>query len=141
MSRVINPNKPGKERNWLKRATALALRELMAETEPNTKSRDLIAFVALALEGIAKTVDEAATAWEKRNYWLKADRFRVEWEWAGQLGDKMRKAGLSEDWDQVPQIAIQIFQHVGDEQISKRHRMGEPWVGAWKELTSTRDSS
>ena len=85
MSRVINPNAPGKERNRLKRATALALRELMVESEPNEKTRDLVAFITLALEGISETVDVTTTAWEKRDYWIKADRFRLEWEWAGRL--------------------------------------------------------
>ena len=134
MSRVINPNVPGKERNRLKRATALTLRVLMNETEVNTKTRDLVAFLVLALEGIDKTVEITTTAWEKRDYWLKADRFRLEWEWAGRLGAELRKITLSEDWENVPGIAIQIFQHVGDEKISNNHRMGKPWIGAWDEL-------
>ena len=128
MSRVINPNTPGKERNRLKRATALALRDLMVESEPNEKTRDLVAFITLALEGIAETVDVTTTAWEKRDYWIKADRFRLEWEWAGRLGMEMRKAIKSENWDEIPQIAIRILQNVGDERISERHRMGKPWL-------------
>ena len=134
LSRVINPNVPGKERNRLKRATALALRELMVETEPNKKARDLVAFIVLALEGIAKTVEITTAAWEKRDYWIKADRFRLEWEWASRLGSEMRAAVVSENWDLIPQIAVKIFQFVGDERISERHRMGKPWVGAWEEV-------
>jgi len=134
MSRVINPNVPGKERNRLKRATALALRELMQESEITEKTRDLVAFIVLALEGIEKTVEITTSAWEKRDYWIKADRFRLEWEWAGRLGTQLRKLALSEDWDGIPKIAAQIFQHVGDENISNNHRMGKPWIGAWKEL-------
>ena len=134
MSRVINPNAPGKERNRLKRATALALRVLMVESRPNAKTRDLVAFITLALEGIVKTVEVTTTAWEKRDYWIKADRFRLEWDWARRLGQEMRKAVLSEDWEMIPKIAIQIFEYVGDEKISERHRMGKPWIGAWEEL-------
>ena len=134
MSRVINPNAPGKERNRLKRATALALRELMVESRPNAKTRDLVAFITLALEGIVKTVEVTTTAWEKRDYWIKADRFRLEWDWARRLGQEMRKAVLSDDWEMIPKIAIQIFEYVGDEKISERHRMGKPWIGAWEEL-------
>ena len=134
MSRVINPNVPGKERNRLKRATALALRELMKESEVNEKTRDLVAFIVLALEGIDKTVEVTTTAWEKRDYWLKADRFRLDWEWAGRLGTELRNLALSEDWDHVPGVAVQIFNQVGDVKISKNHRMGKPWIGAWNEI-------
>jgi hypothetical protein len=134
VSRVINPNTPGKERNRLKRVTALALRELMDETEVNEKTRDLVAFIILALERIDQTIDITTTAWEKRGYWIKADRFRLEWEWAGRLGSKLRKLVMSNDWDNIPPIAVQIFQQVGEEKISKNHRMGKPWIGAWEEL-------
>ncbi len=134
MSRVINPNTPGKERNRLKRATALALREMMKSPEPNETTRDMAAFVALSLEGISETVETTVTAWEKRDYWVKADRFRLEWSWAGLLGKQMRQAVLEEDWGQITQVAVQVAQAVSDVSISERHRMGTPWVGAWKKL-------
>lgn len=137
MSRVINPNAPGKERNRLKRAAALALRELMVESEPTPKARDLVAFIVLALEGITETVDVTSSAWEKRDYWIKADRFRRDWEWAARLGVNLRKAALVQDWDKITEICVQVFQQVGDEKISQNHRMGTPWIGAWKELTQS----
>lgn len=134
MSRVINPNQPGKERNRLKRAVALALREMMKEGEPNSRARDLAAFVALALEGIAETVETTVRAWEKRDYWIKADRFRMEWAWAPLLGRQMRQAVLAEDWGEIARLAAQVAQAVGDVKVSEKHRMGTPWRGAWEEL-------
>jgi hypothetical protein len=134
LSRVINPNAPGKERNRLKRATVLALRELMVESEPTPKAKDLVAFIVLALEGITETIDVTTSAWEKRDYWIKADRFRRDWEWANRLGGDLRKAVLAQDWDTITGICVQVFQQVGDEKISQNHRMGTPWTGAWKEL-------
>ena len=135
MSRVINPNPPGKIRNRLKKATALALRELMAEGEPSDRTRDLAAFIVLSLEGIEETVNTTVTAWEKRDYWYKADRFRLEWAWAGNLARKMRPAVLGQDWGQIAQLAAKVGQHLSDVSVSKRHRMGTPWEGAWKELS------
>ncbi len=134
MSRVINPNQPGKERNRLRRAIALSLRELMRETEPTVKARDLGAFIALSLEAISVTVNTTVTAWEKRDYWVKADRFRMDWEWVVTLGSEMRKAVLAEDWAVIAINAAKVSQHVSDVKISDRHRMGTPWVGAWKHL-------
>ncbi len=134
MSRVINPNRPGKERNRLKKAVALALREMMKASEPNDTTRDMAAFIALSLEAISETVETTVTAWEKRDYWVKADRFRMEWVWADLLGKQMRQAVLAEDWEQIPQVAVQVAQALGDVKVSERHRMGTPWLGAWKRL-------
>ena len=39
--------------------------------------------------GIADTIEDTCEPWEKRNYYLKADRFRLEWEWAGQAAERM----------------------------------------------------
>jgi hypothetical protein len=134
MSRVINPNTPGKERNRLKKGIALALRELLKTSEPNSKTRDLVAFILLALEGIVQTVEVTTTAWEKRDYWLKADRFRLEWEWASKLGKELRPLVLEQDWDGIAAFSADLYRYVGDIKISPRHRMGQPWLGAWEEL-------
>jgi hypothetical protein len=134
LSRVINPNAPGKERNRLKKGIALALREMLKESEPNARTRDMVAFITLALEGIAKTVDVTTSAWEKRDYWIKADRYRREWEWAGILSGEIRRLAMTQDWDGIAQFSAKLFQHVGDIKISERHRMGQPWLGAWEEL-------
>ena len=45
-------------------------------------SRDLAAFIAISLEKIFETVETSVVAWEKKGYWVKADRFRLEWEWS-----------------------------------------------------------
>jgi hypothetical protein len=137
LSRVINPNTPGKERNRLKRGIALALRELMKTQKPNARTRDLVAFIVLALGGIEKTVNVTTTAWEKRDYWIKADRFRREWEWAGRLQDEMKPIVLAQDWDRIAAFMASLNRYVGDEKISERHRMGQPWLGAWEELTKS----
>ncbi|NOY98512.1 MAG: hypothetical protein GXP40_04800 [Chloroflexi bacterium] len=134
MSRVINPNAPGKERTRLTKAIVIAIRELAKQTEPGPESRDLAAFIALALEAVAATIDVSVTAWEKRNYWVKADKFRMEWRWAGQLGEQMRAALLADDWGRVAQIAAQVAGKLSKIKVSEKHRMGRPWVGAWDKL-------
>jgi hypothetical protein len=137
LSRIINPDSAGKDRNRLEKVTVLAIRELMKQTETNALTRDLAAFIVLALEGMAETIEPTVSAWEKRGYWLKADRFRLEWEWSERLGAKMRLAVTQEDWAAVAQLAVQAAMKLGDIQVAKNHRMGEPWVGAWKRLSET----
>ena len=134
MSRVINLESAGKERTRLSKAVALAVRELAQQTEPGAEARDLAAFIALALAIIAETIDTSVAAWEKRDYWVKADRFRMEWAWAGQLSPKMRSAVLAGDWGMVAQVAAQVAQRLNKITVPPGHRLGRPWVGAWEEL-------
>lgn len=134
MSRVINPESVGKDRTRLVKAVALALRQLMLQTDTNLVTRDLAAFIALALEEIDATIDPTVIAWEKRDYWVKADRFRMEWAWAGRLGKIMRNAVLTEDWATVARTAGDVAVHMQSIKIAAHHRMGEPWVGAWNKL-------
>lgn len=135
MSRVIHIESAGKDRNRLAKAAVLALRTLAQQTEANAETRDLAAFVALAMEEIAATIDPSVQAWEKRGYWVKADRFRMEWMWTEKLGSDMRRALLAEDWGNVAQTAALVAQKLGNVKIPERHRMGTPWTGAWKRLT------
>ncbi len=135
MSRVINPNAAGKERTRLTKAIVITIRELTKQSEPNDATRDMAAFIALALQTIADGIDVSVAAWEKRDYWVKADRFRMEWAWAGQLGEKMKTAVLEVDWAGVAMLSAQIAQKLHKVKVSERHRMGRPWVGAWEELS------
>lgn len=139
MSRVINPDSAGKQRTKMTRAIALAVREL-SRTNPDANSgqlneaRDLAAFISLALESVAETIEVSVAAWEKCNYWVKADKFRMEWHWAGQLADQMREAATREDWENVAQVAMQVALKLHNIKISEKHRMGRPWQGSWERL-------
>lgn len=134
MGRVINPEGVGKERTRLTKAIVLSIRELMQQKEPDQKTRDLAAFIAMALQAVADTIDQTVTAWEKRDYWIKADRFRMEWSWSQRLGDTMRQAVLEENWALVAATAAQVAEKLQKVKVSKRHRMGTPWEGAWEKL-------
>lgn len=134
MGRVINPDGIGKDRTRLCRSVVLSLRELMRQTEPGQTSRDLAAFIAMALDEIFQTIDVTVTAWEKKGYWVKADHFRMEWEWTARLGDKMRAAVLADDWASVAVLSAQIGQKLMGVKLPERHRLGTPWVGAWEKL-------
>ncbi len=134
MSRVINPDSVGKERTRLTKSIVLAMRELAKLSEPNAEARDMAAFIALALEEIAAGIDASVAAWEKRDYWVKADRFRMEWLWAGQSAARMRTAVLADDWAAIAMQMPVIAQKLSKVQVPAAHRLGRPWVGAWKQL-------
>lgn len=134
MGRVINTESAGKDRTRLARAAVLAMRELMRQSAPDETTRDLAAFIALALFQIYETIDASVEAWEKKGYWVKADRFRMDWAWSGRLGEQMRQAVLVEDWAGVATIVVQTGVKLSSVKLPERHRLGTPWVGAYRML-------
>ena len=134
MSRVINPESAGKERTRLVKAIVLSVRELAKQSQVTQDAKDLAAFISLALGSISEGIEISVIAWEKRDYWVKADKFRMEWIWAGQYSEKMKNAVLSDDWGMVAAVSMQIAQKFSKVVVSDNHRLGKPWVGAFKQL-------
>ena len=135
MSRVINPDSAGKDRARLSKAIVLAVRELAKQTEVTQEAKDIAAFISLALKTISEGIDTSVAAWEKRDYWVKADRFRMEWMWAGQYAEKMKSAVQSDDWGSVAMLSAQIAQKFGKVVIAQNHRLGRPWAGAYRQMS------
>ena len=131
---LINPDSAGKQRTQLTRSIVIAVRELARQTEPGDASRDLAAFIAQALQTIAEGIDISVAAWEKRGYWVKADKFRMEWSWSAQYASKMKDAVLTDDWGTIAALSMQTAQKLGKIQVSDNHRLGKPWVGAFEKL-------
>ena len=136
MSRVINPESAGKERTQLTKAIVLAVRELAKQQAVTDEVRDLAAFITLALKSISAGIDISVAAWEKRGYWVKADKFRMEWMWTESSADKMKTALLAEDWGNVAMLAAQIAQKFSKIVVSDNHRLGKPWAGAYRQLVN-----
>jgi len=134
LSKIYSPDSAGKERARLSKTIVLALRELMKQSEPDNLTKDITAYVILALEEIAANIDTSVEAWEKRGYWVKADRFTLEWEWAGNSASRLRIAFLSEDWGAIAVTTAYIGQKLNKVVVPQRHRLGTPWVGAARNL-------
>ena len=136
MSPIINPESAGKERTQLTRAIVLAVRELAKQSEVTHEAKDLAAFIALALKSISEGIDVSVAAWEKRGYWVKADRFRMDWIWTGRYADKMKVAIFTDDWGTIAMLMPQIAQKFSKIVVSDNHRLGRPWVGAYTRMMS-----
>jgi hypothetical protein len=134
LGRVINLETAGKERTRLTKAVVIAIRELMRQSQPDDNTRDLAAYISLALDAIAGTIDSSVEAWEKRGYWVKADHFRMDWAWSSRLAGNMRLAVLTEDWLKVAQTVAQVAERLNGIHIPQHHRMGTPWVGAYRKM-------
>jgi hypothetical protein len=137
LSRVYNPDSAGKDRNRLSRSIVLALRELMKQPDANQLTFDLTAFICLALSKIDQTIDVSVQAWEKRGYWVKADKFRLEWEWSGLYARQLAESLKAQNWALVAATSVKIGQKFNKITVPEHHRLGTPWVGAWEEFRKT----
>ncbi len=132
MGRYINTNTGGKSRDKLNKMIVLAIRQLMTQQEISPETMDLVAFLILSLKEVALTIDESVSAWEKKGYWVKADRYRMEWEWSAVYAAKLDQAFQAEDWASIALLATQIAQKLKGIEVSPNHRLGTPWTDAYQ---------
>ena len=135
---VVNPDGVGKQRDRLMKGVTLALRTVASRSQVDTETRDLAAFIALALNEIHATIDVTCLAWEKRDYWLKADQFRREWGWAGRTAEKIERVVLGDQWQDLPMLMVELSKHLEKVNLPKRNTLGTPWVGAYKKWADER---
>ncbi len=108
----------------------------MRQTEPDKNTKDMIAFIILALREIADGIDKSVIAWEKRGYWVKADKYRMDWAWVLPFEQDLNKYFKSDDWGQIAGKLVALMGRFGSIKVSDKHRMGKPWVGAYKKYLS-----
>jgi hypothetical protein len=97
-----------------------------------------MAFATLALQEVSRSVEETASAWEKRGYWLKADRFRAEWRWVDPAVEAMSGALVTLDWASVAGAVGKVAGHVAQVKLPARMSRSSPWEGAWERWVVTR---
>jgi len=137
VSRVINPENAGRNRTRLLQWIALACAQVMKQRSLEIRS-DEVAFIAAALEEIAAGVDVTTTAWEKRDYWLKADQFRRQWEWTGRSARRLRAAIERGDSSDAVLALTDLAPRLAGVTLPKRLPNELPWKGAHEKLTSVR---
>jgi hypothetical protein len=134
MSRVINTADPGKSRSQLRRTIAEVLRHLMFKRQFDEEAKDLAAALVLALRGIDESIEVTTAAWEKRDYFLKADRFRMEWEWVKPAAKRLEDIVRQERWDKLPQELGALAPRFADIRILKMTRDPSVWKSSYRLL-------
>ncbi len=134
MSRLINGTNPGTERNQLRRTIAEALRRLLTKSKVDDEAKDLVALIVYSLRGIAAGIDQSASAWEKRDYFVKADKFRMEWAWAEKYANKLEVMLRGEMWGDLPIALAELAPKFSDITITKYVRTEALWQGRFRQL-------
>ncbi len=134
MSRVINPDSNGKQRNQLMRTVAEILRRLSQKSNIDDEVRDMVATLVFCFREIDEGIDQSAAAWEKRDYWVKAEEFRQRWSWAGDMSDQLKAMVYGNSWEQMPQMMLKLLPRVADIKITKLTRKESEWLGNYDRL-------
>jgi hypothetical protein len=134
MSRVININNPTKVRNQNRRTIAELLRRLSQKKELDAESKDMAAMLVFALREIGQGIEQSAEAWEKRGYWMKAERFLRDWGWTNESAANIEDVIRNDAWQLLPELLADLFPRFADVGIKTMTRTDATWTGAYKKL-------
>jgi hypothetical protein len=134
MSRIIYTEAPGKIRHQYRRSIAEMLRRLGRKQGIDDEARDQAALIVLCLQGMADTVDQTILAWENRDYWMKAERFRREWEWLDPMADQLSRVICEGRWHELPAMLAKLAPHFSDIGVKRFTRTPDFWQGAYRKL-------
>ncbi|MDX2160748.1 MAG: hypothetical protein SF162_05435 [bacterium] len=138
MGRVINPDSTGKQRNQLMRTAAEMLRALTQKQDLDDDARDMAATIVFCLREIDEGIEASAQAWEKRDYWNKAEELRQRWMWPGSVADELSAILLSENWGNLPPMLVKMLPYFAEIKITKLTRKPDDWQGAYMRLLQER---
>jgi len=134
MGRIIYTDTPGKTRHHYRRSIAEMLRRLSRKDRIDQEAKDQAAVIVLCLQGMADTVDQTVSAWEKRDYWMKAEHFQRDWAWLDPTADKLGALICEGRWQDLPAMLAKLAPRFGDISVKRMTRSEELWRGAHDKL-------
>ena len=138
MSRITHVDgTPTQQRNAIRRSIAEILRHLMEKKAIDDETKDMLAFIVVGLRGMNDSIDSSATAWEKRDYYIKADQLRREWLWLPDTANRLEAILRSNDWATAPIELAGLAARFSDVKVATFTKSSTLWQGAYKKLLAT----
>ena len=131
---VINTDSTGKQRNQTMRTVAEILRRLSQKQVVDDEVRNMTAMLVYCFREIEAGIEQSATAWEKRDYWVKSEELRQRWMWVGDMADQLRTMIFTEQWTLLPPMMLKLLPKVADIKITKMTRDVTLWDGVYDKL-------
>lgn len=141
MGRIVHTNRPSTQRQRLRRTIAEALHRLMRKNKPDEEAKDLVALIVFSLRELSAGVDRSAQAWEKRGYFMKADRFRRDWEWAEAMAKQLEAQLRAGDWPRLSASLGTLSVRFSDIRITRLTRSASLWEGCYRRLLKSKEPS
>lgn len=139
MGRVIKTASTGKTRRHLRRTIAELLRRLSQKSSVDADVKNMVAMIVFCLLEIDEGIQSSARAWEKRDYWIKADKFRHEWQWVNDMADDLTTIIVEEQWNRFPNAIMKLIPHFTDINVARLTRSPHMWADAHNRLLNSID--
>ena len=131
MSRIVNSETPGKNRNSILKLLVNIQPHLQKANIDQSNHNDMVAFIILSLGEIEKTIQDTILPWEKRGYWSKAEQFAADWEWVNKIRNILIKEESSKGWERLPVVLNDLYSHLVEIKPTRKN-LGEFWSGSYK---------
>ena len=138
MSRITHiDGTPTQQRNAIRRAIAEILRHLSTKTAIDAEAKDMLAFIVFGLRSMDQSIDQSATAWEKRDYYIKADQLRREWLWLPGTAQRIEEILRDDDYRTAPIELAGLLARFSDIKVTTFTKSPVLWQGAYKKLLAS----
>jgi len=138
MSRITSVDgTPTQQRNAIRRAIAEILRHLSTKLAIDAEAKDMLAFIVYGLRTMDQSIDQSATAWEKRDYYIKADQLRREWLWLPGTAQRIEEILRSDDYRTAPIELAGLLARFSDVKVTTFTKSPALWQGAYQKLLAS----
>lgn len=134
MSRLVKPDDTGRMRERHRRTIAEGLALLAGKQELDEEGRDVVAIIALSLLAIHRGIEDSASAWERRHYFLKAERLRAQWAWTERLARRLIQRLWAADWEGLSTVLRDLEFRFADVRVERITRSPNFWRGGHSRL-------
>jgi hypothetical protein len=133
LSRLHRPAGPSRQRDECLGRIRSALQAAPSGPHSVTTERDRLAFLLEQLQSVADSVEQTATAWEERGYWVKADQFRQSWSWVASTRDAVGEVVLNGDPAAADELLRRLLIRLIQHDVKPQPDGG---LGTWEQATA-----
>jgi hypothetical protein len=134
LGKIIHTTNASTVREQSIRMIASVLPEFAVAKRSEADALDLGAFLFANLKNIAGSVDQTALAWEKRDYWVKADAFRRQWGWVEKPLRVLEECLKRKDVPALSGALQELSRVLPPPKSPGRKTQSSAWSGSWKKL-------
>lgn len=118
------------------RTIAEILRRVGGKAAIDDEAKDMFAALVFSMRAVHESALVTVEAWEKRGYWMKADRFMRNWEWSAEAAANVEDVIRNDAWDLIPRLLAELIPYTADIQVKNMTRSPSAWKGAYDKLLS-----
>jgi hypothetical protein len=134
LGKIIHVTNPSTQRTQSIRMIASMLGEYSRANRTGQDALDMAAFILGQLKNLSDSIDQTALAWEKRDYWVKADAFRRQWSWVEKPFRTLKDSLSKGDIPALAGILQELSRVLPAEKTIPKKTPVLPWSGSWKRM-------